>query len=91
MAGYRRTINLVTRTLQLMSQMLIGKTSHPGDENFALVHVRTKNRTDYDAIRRKSASTIIWHSCSNVVFASQPSFALTLAGLPINSPGSVAR
>ncbi len=43
------------------------------------------------SLRRKSASTIIWHSSSSVVFGSQPSSRLAFSGLPIRSSTSAGR
>ena len=42
-------------------------------------------------LRRKSASTIIWHSCSSVVCGAQPSTFLALVGLPISKSTSAGR
>lgn len=43
------------------------------------------------SLRRKSASTIIWHNCSSVVVGSHPKLALALAGLPISNSTSAGR
>ena len=43
------------------------------------------------SLRRKSASTIIAHNCSSVVFGSQPSFCFAFSGLPISSSTSAGR
>jgi len=50
----------------------------------------TQNETPR-SLRRKSASTIIAHNCSSVVFGSQPSFCFAFSGLPISSSTSAGR
>ena len=42
-------------------------------------------------LRLRSASTIIWHNCSSVVWGSQPSLTLTFSGLPMSSSTSAGR
>lgn len=42
-------------------------------------------------LRRMSASTIIWQSCSRVVVGAQPNLAFALSGFPISSSTSAGR
>ena len=91
--------HLPAALLQGRLHVVPGKAVQPGNEYApggggagAVVVLGGHGQNEKPArLRRKSASTIIWHSCSSVVCGAQPSTFLALVGLPISKSTSAGR
>ncbi|MNN25062.1 hypothetical protein D3C81_1385170 [compost metagenome] len=84
-----RTDYFIATGSQLGRHVAAGETLNPCDKRAFTGHLH-QNENPF-SLRRRSASTIMRHSSSRLVFGSQPSTSLALAGLPISSSTSAGR